>query len=519
MSKMKFKLEDEDIIQLEKDQENQTITKHQIRNSKFTMQSFNTNKGFEICSIVYCVTSQSIILASSKKDIQVWKKNPENQKYEEFSSLEGHMSLVKALVLSQKTNTLFSGSNDYQLIIWKLKENDGIFTYRRDQVFKTDSRGIECLALNQKDNIVFVGTNNSKIFVFKRNEISKKYEESQVIVGTTKSKKDSLDYKFDDFEDIKYPVTSMSFSEKHNILFVAAQEDCIFVYGKQNNGCNQSKYSFLYKLEVNLRKKSSIFNVLYIPSVDAILGTNQNNQVILWSNTNGDAQGEDDYHNYSEQHHEIPTYKYDHFIDNLYCSHSQSIVLCERLYNVVIAGDSNGLIKYNEDVMSSANIENYYVDKIMHLGSVAAMYYCEVSNQLFSACDSFCVRVRQFEDDGTGVRELDDQEEVEYDDFQEILDKKKEENQKNENLRLEELKKEIDWLKMENKTKEEQEMKERAALQIIESQNIEKNQRNVELNNQKIRQEADYRQQMYQKQIQKNQNQIKKIYSLQSNVL
>lgn len=419
------------------------------------MQPFGIGEDVIVEDIIYCSTSQSLILASSKKELQVWKKNTISNQYEQSSPLEGHESMVTALRICQETNTLFSASRDKNLIIWKLKEKEGVLNYRMHQILGTESTGIDCLAYSQKNRIIFAGTRDSKIFVFQRNEETLEFEQKQVIIGTFEIVKSRTGKNIQEFEDIKYNVKSMNFNDKYDILYVAAQEKKLFIYGSEDvDGDGERKYVFKNKINLTLKNCSVIDLVTHIPKYNIIVSGSEGNQVVLWKRKNdGGGVFLNNYGDNSEDL-EMPEYEYfTHFKDHL--QYIQCLVYSERLGNVVITGGDDGFLnwysiqgdKENEEEMEedgednfdddmsescysdsmqmpidqgSQNLEAVHggkVDRFQHRRNVVAMYYCEISNQLFSASDSSSVRVRMFEEDGFVVEKSSNPEKIGYDDY------------------------------------------------------------------------------------------------------
>lgn len=482
--------------------EKQKLTDHKMDGQKFKMHPFSLEDEVYVNDLVYCVTSQSIILASTNNEIQIWKINPENNQFEEYSTLDGHNSMVKALIICRKTNTLFSGSWDGQLIIWKLKENEGDFNYREEDTFETETKGIDSLAYNRNENIIFVGSRDSKIIVFKRNSNIKRYEEQYTIEGGFTYEKGKSNKKIQVFIDIKYSVCSMSFNEKHDLLYVAAEEKCIFIYGR-SGGVGVNKYSFISKIELTQKYNSSIMKVLYIPNQDIIASYDLEQHLIFWTNKNR-VQGEIDEDDDISDDYERPEYQY----FKQYMDHSHkicSMVYSEQLGNLVITGGNDGILNsykitalekeedssseddfddenfdiIEDDVQVEQNTAKYtiehkgVVDTIRHQGNVVSMYYCEDSNQLFSVSDSFAVRVRQFKKGNTGVKKLKNQEKIEYDDFEDRL-----EESYNENMEKQREEEEIERQRLEQEKLDEEE---RNRMESIELENQRQKEEEEEL--------------------------------------
>lgn len=86
------------------------------------MRKFNTlqhiHKGEIRCLLVENIFNQFfVITGSADRTVKIWDTDPKNKSV--VQTLTGHKGTIMCLAYSKKTDTLFSGSVDKSIRIWK----------------------------------------------------------------------------------------------------------------------------------------------------------------------------------------------------------------------------------------------------------------------------------------------------------------------------------------------------------------------------------------------------------------
>lgn len=419
---------------------------HEMDGKTFEMNTFNLHEKSAISEMLYCFKSEALLIATNMNtsEIQAWKIDEEIEQFKIAYTLKGHKAIITALCLSEQTNTLFSGSHDKQLIIWNLKNCMGKLIYRMTQKIETESSGILCLTLNEKDRTVFAGTGDSKVFVYQRDQSSDQYSQKQVIRGSS-----SIPH-MDDLGDIRNEITSLEYSPMNEILYISAREDCFFLYRKMSD-TDKSEYVFKRRNYIKSSDMTFVTKTLFIQSQDIVVCSTVLSEIIFFKNKNSEDKFKTRYDGLeSPLYSEIGNIRdNDNFISSLAFSESLGGAIFVgkddgtiQWYKVRMAdmeGDDMGEEDEDEEVFDNKEASNETdsikrggaVDKRPHSGGIIAMFYCDRSNQLFSACDNQTVRVRQFKGVFSTKRRIRNQEEIPEDDQMGTISEQMSQNIKN----------------------------------------------------------------------------------------
>ncbi|CAD8190900.1 unnamed protein product [Paramecium pentaurelia] len=126
----------------------------------FTFELMNQNsiKQQDVCFAIAINKDNSIVVAGCDKQIKVFELK--ESKLNQLQLLSEHQLHVQALNFMKKSNHFVSGSNDKQIIIWQMNQNN---QWTCQHKLDGHSFGICTLILNNNENLIVSGSYDSSI--------------------------------------------------------------------------------------------------------------------------------------------------------------------------------------------------------------------------------------------------------------------------------------------------------------------------------------------------------------------